>query len=250
MNRLSLLLVVLGALASLVAATCESYHPRPFRPPEPGISTLTSAPAAPTFCKCTCFTNSTIIEIKPKTSTSTVSSSHLKEPDEPTDTDTDTTAAESFVDAFLSSPDHDESSALERRKNKHGRASLSPSCSQCNRAFCLSQSLPICKGAGEKDVVTSCFQRDSRQDMIIVWGFILGTGGLLGWAGVRKLMEMQDRPGGIAGGIAGSLQGRHAGGGGLNIVGRGGLGSTGVDAGRGRYAGLSAHSRESSSVMG
>ncbi|KAK3316554.1 hypothetical protein B0H66DRAFT_441064, partial [Apodospora peruviana] len=90
------------------------------------------ATASQTFCKCTCFTNSTIIPLGPS----------------------------------------------------HGDPSraASSSCGQCNRAFCLKYNLPICKDAEEKDVLTSCFQRDSTKDQIIVWGFIIGTVGLLGWA--------------------------------------------------------------------
>jgi len=34
-----------------------------------------------------------------------------------------------------------------------------------------------------------CFQRDSNKDKIIVWGFILGTTGLLGWAAFKNLAE-------------------------------------------------------------
>jgi len=59
----------------------------------------------------------------------------------------------------------------------------------CNRAFCLSQRLPICKEAEEKDVFTTCFQRDSRKDQIVVLTFIAGTLGLLGWAAIRKIIE-------------------------------------------------------------
>lgn len=59
----------------------------------------------------------------------------------------------------------------------------------CNRAFCLAQRLPICKDAGEKDILTTCFQRDSRKDQIVVLTFIAGTLGLLGWAAVRKVVE-------------------------------------------------------------
>jgi hypothetical protein len=59
----------------------------------------------------------------------------------------------------------------------------------CNRAFCISQRLPICKGAEEKDVFTTCFQRDSRKDQIVVVTFIMVTVGLLGWAAIRKILE-------------------------------------------------------------
>ncbi|KAI0813007.1 putative MFS transporter [Xylaria sp. FL0064] len=127
----SLLLLILGALASLAAAG-----------------------SAPMFCKCTCGKNSTLIQLGPQSS-----------------------------------------------------------CAQCTHAYCLSQDLPICKdvvgdknsnngnnngidgggGSGGVDVVLStCIQRDSRKDQIIVWAFILGTAGLLGWAGARRLGEMRD----------------------------------------------------------
>jgi hypothetical protein len=59
----------------------------------------------------------------------------------------------------------------------------------CNRAFCITQRLPICKGAEEKDIFTTCFQRDSRKDQIVVITFIMVTVGLLGWAAVRKISE-------------------------------------------------------------
>ena len=77
------------------------------------------------------------------------------------------------------------------------------SCAQCNRAFCLRYNLPICKDAEEKDVTTMCFQRDSHKDQIIVWGFILGTVGLLGWAGVRRVVEMRDARAAARSGIGG-----------------------------------------------
>lgn len=71
-----------------------------------------------------------------------------------------------------------------------------------------------------------CFQRDSRKDQIIVWCFIIGTAGLLGWAAVKRALEAK---GGLAGvelpGIgalrAGSATGRSGG------IGRG-LGDSGL----------------------
>lgn len=59
----------------------------------------------------------------------------------------------------------------------------------CNRAFCRDQRLPICKDAEDKDIFTTCFQRDSRKDQIVVLTFIAATIGLLTWAGVRKVIE-------------------------------------------------------------
>lgn len=107
------------------------------------------AASAQTYCKCTCFKNSTIVPLGPGPA----------------------------------SPPPSSLFKLERR-------AASSSCAQCNRAFCLQKmNLPICKDAEEKDVITSCFQRDSRKDQLIVWGFILGTAGLLGWAAVKKVID-------------------------------------------------------------
>ncbi|KAI0401071.1 hypothetical protein F4802DRAFT_601346 [Xylaria palmicola] len=97
------------------------------------LAGLAAASSAPLFCKCTCFKNSTLIQLGPQSS-----------------------------------------------------------CAQCAHAFCLSQNLPICKDAAENDVLSTCIQRDSRKDQIIVWGFILGTAGLLGWAAVKRLNELRE----------------------------------------------------------
>ncbi|CZT48257.1 uncharacterized protein RSE6_08930 [Rhynchosporium secalis] len=101
------------------------------------ITTIAASP--PSFCKCTCFSNSTIIPLSNTAPSSTSSSS----------------------------------------------------CLTCNKAFCLAQRLPICKDAEEKDVLTTCFQRDSRKDQIVVLTFIAGTLGLLAWAAVRKVVEQR-----------------------------------------------------------
>ena len=37
--------------------------------------------------------------------------------------------------------------------------------------------------------MTTCFQRDSRKDQIVVLTFIGVTLGLLGWAALRKMLE-------------------------------------------------------------
>ena len=51
--------------------------------------------------------------------------------------------------------------------------------------------------------MTTCFQRDSRKDQIIVWGFILGTAGLLIWAGARRIVEMSEGRKGVFDGVGG-----------------------------------------------
>ena len=124
-----------------------------------------------------------------------------------------------------------------------GARAASSSCAQCNRAFCLNYNLPICKDAEEKDVVTSCFQRDSRKDQIIVWGFILGTAGLLGWAGLRRLLELRGGKLGDGSGVFGSLplgiaSGSGSGGGRAGALGGRSNTAPGGEDGRSRRPGL------------
>lgn len=69
-----------------------------------------------------------------------------------------------------------------------------------------------------------CFQRDSRKDQIIVWAFLLGTTGLLGWALVKRVGEVKGiTQGGLNSGVAGlgigGMAGGEGAGGGLSGVG-------------------------------
>lgn len=99
-----------------------------------------------------------------------------------------------------------------------------------------------------------CFQRDSRKDQIVVWGFILGTAGLLGWAALRKAMEMQETGAFIGAGgalLSRATGGRLGGGGGRGLSGSGlGMGRPGGggDDWRGQYSGVATHSRQNSVV--
>lgn len=61
-------------------------------------------------------------------------------------------------------------------------------CNDCNRQFCISSKLPICKGVDETAISTSCFQRDSVKDEAVVWVFILSTASLLIWAAAKPWM--------------------------------------------------------------
>ncbi|KAI1644737.1 uncharacterized protein F4817DRAFT_205598 [Daldinia loculata] len=133
-----------------------------------------AASSAPTFCKCTCFKNSTLIQLGPQ------------------------------GDSSFGKPEHPASPQLQER-------AASASCTQCTRAFCLSQHLPICKDAEETDVITTCFQRDSRKDQIIVWGFILGTISLLGWAAAKRVVEFREGKKAAALGLGGSGTGSRGG---------------------------------------
>ncbi|GAB1316135.1 hypothetical protein MFIFM68171_06345 [Madurella fahalii] len=204
----------------------------------------------PTFCKCTCFKNSTIIPLGPQ---------HDNPPPAPVPPPSSSLAASASSstsspasETSISTPDDDDNNNSDntpRSPNHHHHHNnnhsprfhwltsreTSTSCKQCNRAFCLKYNLPICKDAEENDIVTDCFHRDSAKDQIVVWGFILGTAGLLGWAGLRRVVEKhQERRrlrgvasaaaaggggGGAAAAAAGGLGLRASGGGGGGIVG-------------------------------
>lgn len=145
-------MLLLAALVSVVSAGKPPNHPRP-------IHANLAITGAPTFCKCTCFKNSTIIPLGPE-----------HEPEDP-----DTTASYLSLRSFsLFAPDAADALPKPRTASTH--------CSECTKSFCLSQGIDICEDADEDDVMTLCFKRDSNKDKIIVWGFIVGTCGLLGWA--------------------------------------------------------------------
>ncbi|KAK4033298.1 hypothetical protein C8A01DRAFT_19746 [Parachaetomium inaequale] len=135
------------------------------------LATLASA-TVPSFCKCTCFQNSTIIPLGPQHDSNNQPPPPPSRP-KPSPSTTPT--------------------SISRRHTLNTHPLLpresSTSCKQCNRAFCLKYNLPICKDAEEKDIKTSCFQRDSPKDRVIVWGFLLGTAGLLGWAALRRVID-------------------------------------------------------------
>lgn len=131
-----------------------------------------SPSAAPTsFCKCTCNTNSTIIPLDAppsadKPNAPSTSSKRLFLRDEPQ------------LALALSPRDILPTDGAENRV--HGRT-----CADCNKQFCLSYNLPICAGVKEENVFTTCFQRDSVKDQLVVWIFIVATLGLLTWATVK-----------------------------------------------------------------
>ncbi|KAK0644200.1 hypothetical protein B0T16DRAFT_447924 [Cercophora newfieldiana] len=96
-------------------------------------------------------------------------------------------------------------------------------CTQCKRTYCLNYNLPICKDIEESQIKADCFQRDSVKDRFIVWAFILGTAGLLGWAGIRRLVELreQNKGGGLFGVLGGGGSSGAEGGRGTGLFGRG-----------------------------
>ena len=163
---------------------------------------------APTsFCKCTCFTNSTIIPLDAPSSGNrpyTDPGNNLLFSRYPEDQDDDDTQ-----EPVETPGDKDEGG--EKDGSEGGRKEYrAGNCNDCNRQFCLDYNLPICRGAGMDDVFTTCFrkwtvwsvfaaemmlrqfmaddliaERDSRKDEAVVFIFIVATVGLLGWAAVR-----------------------------------------------------------------
>ncbi|KAF2673515.1 hypothetical protein BT63DRAFT_476026 [Microthyrium microscopicum] len=130
MNRFTAALFLLFAILSLI--------------------TLSTAASATSFCKCTCFANSTLIQLdgRPK-----------------------------------SAPGQRNGDGSPNPTKGHG------TCIDCNKKFCMDYNLPICKGAAEEDVAATCFQRDSAKDEAVVFIFIFATVGLLAYASVRPYAE-------------------------------------------------------------
>jgi len=96
-------------------------------------------PPAPTsFCKCVCFTNSTIIALDPPASSPTSPASR-----------------NALFAARADGANSDSGLDEDGRDRKEYRAG---NCNDCNRQFCLDYNLPICKGAKMEDVFTTCFR--------------------------------------------------------------------------------------------
>ena len=62
-------------------------------------------------------------------------------------------------------------------------------CADCTRSFCASYNLPICKDVADEQIFTSCFQRDSLKDELVIYLFLTVTTGLLVWAGIKPWVE-------------------------------------------------------------
>ncbi|KAJ5081994.1 hypothetical protein N7532_011037 [Penicillium argentinense] len=146
--------------------------------------------AAPTsFCKCTCFSNSTIIPLDPAKSGSDPLSNVMNLYSRAVDNTLDTAEANSETESDPESAIPDEREEGDLDLSKRAKKYRQLSCNDCNRKFCLDYELPTCKGAKEDDVFTTCFQRDSRKDEAVVFIFIFATGGLLAWAVCKPWVE-------------------------------------------------------------
>ncbi|KAK2770702.1 hypothetical protein FQN53_005370 [Emmonsiellopsis sp. PD_33] len=133
------------------------------------LISFVSATAPTSFCKCTCFSNSTIIQFGPPDSvSSSIGSRGL------------------FFPRDADGGDDENGGKDPEKGDKKFRAL---NCNDCNRRFCLDYGLPKCKGAKEEDVFTTCFQRDSNKDKAVVFIFVIATVGLLIWAAVKPFAE-------------------------------------------------------------
>ncbi|EHY58962.1 hypothetical protein HRR83_001774 [Exophiala dermatitidis] len=146
-------------------------------------SSFAAKSTAASFCKCICFNNSTIIALNPPGSSTQSSSLHkfdIRSGEEPAPAFSDEKRRAIEAQARADGSDTNKSPSRPHHKL---------TCADCTRAFCLDYNLPICKGAREEDVFTTCFQRDSLKDETVVVVFIFATAGLLAWAIVKPWID-------------------------------------------------------------
>ena len=108
------------------------------------------SPAPTSFCKCTCDKNSTII---------------------PLDAPATARPSQPSILLFLRSTENNNNDTSEdgnkypekeegdTKEGEGDRKEYRPgNCNDCNKQFCLSYNLPICKGVDEEKVFTTCFR--------------------------------------------------------------------------------------------
>lgn len=91
------------------------------------------------------------------------------------------------------------SEALSARQSSSKHHKLT--CADCTRSFCASYNLPICKDVAEEQIFTSCFQRDSLKDELVIYLFLVVTTGLLAWAGIKPWVEKVRDSAGFSAGV-------------------------------------------------
>lgn len=194
---LTLLLTTLPPSPLLkVHAACPSLLSPPFplllsTPPIP----LTTQTAPTSFCKCTCFTNSTIIPLDAPTAPLLLLPRHASIPpsnggrSDPPPLPWDGADKARLPNAPHTQPagkeeeeeeeNGDEKQQTSEPEPKHEKENHNPAsspeatdekekekekenrpgtCADCNRQFCLDYNLPICKHARVEDVFTTCFR--------------------------------------------------------------------------------------------
>ena len=146
-------LLFLVIFAGFASAACKP--PSDFQTPQEAKPQAPST--APTsFCKCTCFTNSTIIPLDAPSSANrpyTDPGNNLlvsRRPAEPNDD-----GAQEPVETPGNGDTGGEKDGSEEGRKEYRAGN----CNDCNRQFCLDYNLPICHGAGMDDVFTTCFRK-------------------------------------------------------------------------------------------
>lgn len=148
------------------------------------LLSLVSAATPTSFCKCTCFSNSTIIPLDAPRSNSPPSNRVLL-PRTPSPPWPELFARDPEDDGDEKKDDDDGAGKGGKEKEEDRKEFRAGNCNDCNRQYCIDAHLPICRDAGVEDVVATCFQRDSRKDEAVVFIFIFATAGLLGWAAMK-----------------------------------------------------------------
>lgn len=108
------------------------------------------------FCKCTCFSNSTIIQLGPPDTPNPNLLSYRDKHQNP--------HPHISLQRRDDAEDDDDSSSTNGTSSGSGSADEDKKyrtldCNDCNRKFCLDHQLPKCKGAKEEDVFTTCFRK-------------------------------------------------------------------------------------------
>ena len=138
------LLLMLATLFSLVLSASEPSVA------DPQFFVANCSLIAPTsFCKCTCDRNSTIIPLDAPASRPSHPALLLRSPEN-------------------DQPEDGKSDGEEKKKEEeegggkdegHDRKEYRPgNCNDCNKQFCLSYNLPICKDVDVEKVFTTCFR--------------------------------------------------------------------------------------------
>ncbi len=134
--------------------------------PSPSPLTLQLTPAPTSFCKCTCFSNSTIILLDAPASHASRSlhdflprTAQGDDVEELLPEDPPIATPPEGEGEGESSPEEGEGGGDNRKENGDRKEYRARNCNDCNRQFCLDYNLPICKGAGMEDVATTCFRK-------------------------------------------------------------------------------------------
>ncbi|MCJ1250808.1 hypothetical protein MMC30_008036 [Trapelia coarctata] len=138
------------------------------------LPALAAAATPISYCKCTCFDNSTTIALDPAATAAAAGGILARAPSPlPASLDLNLQPLPPSLDLNLQplpasldrsplpptlDPRTDESDTRATAAEDDRKQYRASNCKDCNRQFCLGYNLPICKGAAEKDVSATCFR--------------------------------------------------------------------------------------------